>query len=40
MAEEVIAGKHGTGHDNRRKSLGISKTEYEKVRKEVNKRMK
>lgn len=40
MADEVIAGEHGNGHDNRRKSLGISKTEYEKVRKEVNKRMK
>lgn len=40
MAREVIAGKHGIGHDNRRKSLGISKAEYEKVRKEVNKRMK
>lgn len=37
MAKEVIAGKHGSGHDNRRKSLGISKAEYEKVRAEVNK---
>ena len=40
MANEVIAGKHGNGHENRRKSLGISKTEYEKVRKEVNRRLK
>lgn len=38
MADEVMAGKHGSGHDNRRKSLGISKSEYEKVRSEVNKR--
>ncbi|GEN87265.1 N-acetylmuramoyl-L-alanine amidase [Oceanobacillus sojae] len=39
MATEVIAGKHGSGHENRRNSLGISKSEYEKVRKEVNKRL-
>lgn len=38
MADEVIAGKHGSGHENRRKSLGISKSEYEKVRAEVNRR--
>ena len=36
MAQEVIAGKHGTGHANRRKSLGISQSEYNKVRAEVN----
>ena len=36
MASEVIAGKHGSGHANRRKSLGISQSEYEKVRAEVN----
>ena len=36
MAKEVIAGKHGTGHTNRRKSLGISQSEYDKVRAEVN----
>src|SRR5699024_10586862 len=36
---EVIAGKHGSGNDTRRKSLGISKAEYEKVRAEVNKRL-
>ena len=39
MAAEVIQGKHGTGHENRRKSLGISRAEYEKVRKEVNRRL-
>lgn len=38
MADEVIAGKHGSGHENRRKSLGISQSEYDKVRSEVNKR--
>jgi hypothetical protein len=36
MAKEVIAGKHGNGHENRRKSLGISQAEYEQVRAEVN----
>jgi N-acetylmuramoyl-L-alanine amidase CwlA len=36
MAKEVIAGKHGNGHDNRRKSLGISASEYAKVRSRVN----
>lgn len=38
MADEVIAGKHGNGHDARRKSLGISRSQYEKVRAEVNRR--
>lgn len=38
MAAEVIAGKHGNGHTNRRKSLGISASEYAKVRAEVNRR--
>src|SRR5699024_7111539 len=38
MADEVIAGKHGSGHANRRKSLGISQSQYAKVRKEVNNR--
>jgi|SRR5690625_2068723 len=38
MASEVIAGKHGSGHTNRRQSLGISQSEYEKVRAEVNRR--
>jgi len=36
MAKEIIDGKHGNGHDNRRKSLGISESEYNKVRTEVN----
>ena len=39
MADEVIAGKHGSGNETRRKSLGISKAEYEKVRAEVNRRL-
>jgi len=38
MADEVIAGKHGSGHANRRKSLGVNKATYEKVRAEVNRR--
>ncbi len=38
MATEVIAGKHGSGHANRKKSLGISDAQYQKVRAEVNKR--
>lgn len=38
MASEVIAGKHGNGHDNRRKSLGIDAATYAKVRAEVNRR--
>lgn len=36
MAREVIDGKHGKGHANRRKSLGISQAEYQKVRARVN----
>lgn len=40
MATEVIQGKHGNGHEQRRKSLGIDKATYEKVRKEVNRRLK
>ncbi|MDN6342376.1 MAG: N-acetylmuramoyl-L-alanine amidase [Lactococcus lactis] len=38
MAKEVEAGKHGSGHANRRKSLGISQSKYDKVRAEVNRR--
>ena len=38
MADEVIAGKHGNGHDTRRKSLGVSAATYAKVRAEVNAR--
>src|SRR5699024_7760203 len=34
MADEVIAGKHGSGHANRRKSLGVDQATYEKVRAE------
>ena len=36
MAREIIDGEHGNGHDNRMKSLGLSKSEYNKVRNEVN----
>lgn len=38
MANEVEAGKHGNGHDNRRKSLGVSQSVYNQVRAEVNRR--
>src|SRR5699024_2809295 len=40
MATEVINGKHGSGHTNRRKSLGVSQSTYNKVRAEVNKRVR
>lgn len=36
MAREVIAGLHGNGHENRRKSLGLSVEDYARVRLEVN----
>ena len=36
MAQEVIAGLHGNGHENRRKSLGLSVEDYARVRLEVN----
>lgn len=39
MATEVIAGKHGNGHPQRQKSLGVNATTYAKVRAEVNKRV-
>src|SRR5699024_9081896 len=38
MADEAIAGKHGSGHANRRKSLGVDQATYDKVRAEVNRR--
>ncbi|PPA71805.1 hypothetical protein C4B60_00035 [Jeotgalibacillus proteolyticus] len=38
MAQEVLDKKHGNGHNNRIKSLGISAEEYQKVRAEVNRR--
>lgn len=38
MADEVEAGKHGTGHANRRRSLGVNQATYDKVRAEVNRR--
>lgn len=39
MATEVIAGKHGNGHAQRQKSLGVNAATYAKVRAEVNKRV-
>jgi len=38
MASEVIAGKHGSGHANRQRSLGVNNATYQKVRAEVNRR--
>lgn len=38
MADEVWAGVHGDGHENRRRSLGVSQATYQKVRDEVNRR--
>lgn len=38
MANEIIAGKHGNGHANRQRSLGVNNTTYAAVRKEVNRR--
>ena len=40
MADEIIRGLHGNGHEQRRKSLGIDKATYEKVRAEVNRRLR
>ncbi len=39
MASEILAGKHGTGHANRQRSLGIDAATYAKVRAEVNRRI-
>lgn len=39
MVVEVIAGKHGNGHTNRQKSLGVNSTTYAAVRAEVNRRL-
>lgn len=39
MADEVIRGKHGTGHKNRKKSLGVSQNVYDSVVREVNFRL-
>ena len=35
-AREVIRGLHGTGHEQRRRSLGISQADYDRVRAAVN----
>src|SRR5690625_443369 len=40
MADEVIAGKHGNGHAQRQKWLGVDKVTYQKVRDEVYRRLK
>lgn len=39
MADEVIAGLHGNGVENRRRSLNIGKSLYQQVQNEVNRRM-
>lgn len=38
MADEIIAGKHGSGHANRQRSLGVNNATYQKVRNLVNQR--
>lgn len=38
MADEVIRGDHGNGHETRRRSLGIDADTYALVRAEVNRR--
>src|SRR5699024_12870307 len=40
MMQEVSDGKHGNGHSNRMKSLGISATDYRPVKDRVNARLK
>src|SRR5690625_433209 len=40
MASVVIRGDHGTGHNARRRSLGVSNSVYQRVRAEVNRRLK
>lgn len=39
MATEVIDGKHGNGHAERQRSLGVSEAVYTRVRDEVNRRL-
>lgn len=36
MAREVIAGRHGNGHANRQRSLGVNSATYQRVRARVN----
>ena len=38
MADEIIANRHGSGHANRQRSLGVDNATYQKVRAEVNRR--
>lgn len=40
MAGEILAGKHGNGHERRRASLGIDAKTYARVRAEVNRRLR
>jgi peptidoglycan hydrolase-like protein with peptidoglycan-binding domain len=40
MAQEVIAGKHGTGHAARQKSLGVADSVYAQVKNEVARLLK
>ena len=40
MAAEVIAGRHGTGHAARQRSLGVTDAVYAQVRAEVNRRLR
>ena len=39
MAKEVTTNKHGNGHENWRKPLGINGSECEKVQYEVNRQV-
>lgn len=39
MAREVIQGRHGSGHANRQRSLGVNNATYQKVRNRVNQLM-
>ena len=39
MADEIIADKHGTGHNKRRASLGISQALYNQVHAEVTRKL-
>ncbi|TFJ92128.1 N-acetylmuramoyl-L-alanine amidase [Lentibacillus salicampi] len=39
MANEVIKGLHGNGHANRRVSLGVNQSVYNKIKSEVNRKL-
>ena len=40
MADEVIRGRHGSGHAARQRSLGVDNATYAAVRAEVNRRLR